>query len=228
MRPFKLSEHAKRLKGSYPRSELLLEVVANADDLEKLGIVQQWVTEGIPYSFREHPILYESIRRWLGRELGIHAKEITLIGSARIGYSMAPPPDYGQLFSSSSDLDFSAISECLFQRCVEAFDRWVADYTSGEAVPRHPTEEFFWQNNREVVPNNIRRGFIDPHKIPTLKRYQVACDILDSLYRLHEKLKVTDDAPQVRKITIRVFKAWGTALRQFKFNLSLIAKNVSL
>jgi hypothetical protein len=79
-----------------------------------------------------------------------------------------------------------------------------------------------------VVPNNIQRGFIDPHKIPTFKRYQATCDILDSLYRLHEKMKVTDDAPQARKITIRVFKDWRAALRQFRINLSLIVKHASL
>lgn len=225
MRPFIISEDGKRLKNIYPCPEELRTTAKSVTDSEKFGIVQQWLSEGIPYCFRECPLLYEAIRGWLARAIEIHAKEITLIGSARIGYSLAPGDDYGRPFNDSSDLDFSAISSVLFENCVAVFELWFGDYQNGRILPRNRTEEFFWKSNATSVPNNITRGFIDPHKIPTRKRYQIACDILDSLYRLHKKLKTTEYAPRVRKVTIRVYRDWWAAIKQFKINFSRIAES---
>jgi len=187
MRPFIISEGGKRLKNIYPCPEELRTAAKSVTDSEKFGIVQQWLSEGIPYCFRECPLLYEAIRGWLARAIEVHAKEITLIGSARIGYSLASRDDYGRPFNNSSDLDFSAISSVLFENCVAAFELWLGDYQNGRILPRNPTEESYWKDNAMCVPKNITWGFIDPHKIPTWsangKRYQIAGDILDSLYR---------------------------------------------
>jgi len=224
MQPFIISENGKRLKDIYPCPEELHTIAKSVTDSEKFGIVQQWLSEGIPYCFRECPLLYEAIRGWLARAIEIHAKEITLIGSARIGYSLAPNDEYGRPFNNRSDLDFSVISSVLFENCVAAFELWLDDYKNGRVSPRNPNQEFFWKSNATSVPNNITRGFIDPHKIPTHKRYQIACDILDSRFRLHEKLKMTGYAPRVRKVTIRVYRDWWAAIRQFKINFSMIAE----
>jgi len=225
MQPFIISEDGKRLKNIYPCPEELRTMAKSVIDSEKFGIVRQWLSEGIPYCFRECPLLYEAIREWLARAIDIHAKEITLIGSARIGYSLAPGDDYGRPFNDSSDLDFSAISSVLFKNCVAAFELWFGDYQNGRILPRNPTEEFWWKNNATSVPNNITRGFIDPHKIPTRKKYQIAVKILDSVYRLHRKLKTTEYAPRISKVTIRVYRDWWTAIKQFKFNFSRIAEH---
>lgn len=225
MRPFKISEDGKRLKNTYPCPEELRSVAKSVTDSEKLGVVQQWLSEGIPYCFRECPLLYEEIRGWLAREIEIHPKEITLIGSARIGYSLAPGGDYGRPFNDCSDLDFSAISSVLFKNCVAAFELWFDDYRNGRISPRNPIEKSYWKDNATRVPNNIRRGFIDPYKIPTLKRYRIAGDIHDSLYRLHKKIKMTGYAPRVSGVSIRVYKDWSVAIRQFKINFSRIAES---
>ncbi len=223
MQPFIISEDGKRLRNIYPCPEELRTMAKSVTDREKSGIVQQWVSEGIPYCFRECPLLYEAIRGWLARAIGIQAKEITLIGSARIGYSLAPGDDYGRSFNDSSDLDFCAISSVLFEKCVAAFKLWLDDYQNGRILPINPTEKSYWKDNATRVPNNIRWGFIDPHKIPTRPEYQIAGDIHDSLYRLHKKIKMTGYAPRVRGVTIRVYGDWWAAIRQFKINFSMIA-----
>ncbi len=224
MQPFIISEDGKRLKNIYPCPEELRTIAKSVPDSEKFGIVRQWVSEGIPYCFRECPLLYEAIRGWLARAIEIHAKEITLIGSARIGYSLAPGDDYGRPFNDTSDMDLSAISSVLFEKCVVAYRLWLDDYQKGRVLPGNPTEQFYWKSNARSVPNNITWGFIDPHKIPTHQRYQIAGDILDSLYRLHKKIKMTQYAPRVRKVTIRVYRDWWAAIRQFKINFSRIAE----
>jgi len=225
MQPFIISEDGKRLKDIYPCPEELRTAAKRVTDSEKFGIVQQWLSEGIPCCFRECPLLYEAIRGWLGRAIKIHTKEITLIGSARIGYSLAPSDDYGRPFNNRSDLDFSAISSVLFEKCVAAFELWLDDYQNEKISPRNPREEYFWKDNAGIVPINIRQGFIDPYKIPTRPEYQTACDILDSLSRLHMKLKITGYAPRVRKVTIRVYRDWWAAIKQLEINFSMIAES---
>ncbi len=225
MQPFIISEDGKRLQNIYPCPEELRTMAKSPLDSEKFGIVRQWLSEGIPYCFRECPLLYEVIRGWLAQAIKIHAKEITLIGSARIGYSLAPGDDYGRPFNDSSDLDFSAISSVLFQKCVAAFKLWFGDYQNGRVSPKNPKQKFFWRDNATRVSNNITRGFIDPYKIPTLKRYRIAGDIHDSLYRLHKKIKMTGYAPRVSRVTIRVYRDWRAAIKQFGINFSAIAES---
>jgi len=224
MEPFIISEGGKRLKNIYPCPEELRTVAKSVKDSEKFGVVQQWLSEGIPYCFRECPLLYEAIRGWLAREIEIHAKEITLIGSARIGYSLTPS-NYGRPFNNSSDLDFSVISSVLFESCVAAFRLWLDDYQNGRKLPKNPRQAFFWKNNAHNVPNNIKRGFVDPRLIPTYWKYPVACRIQDSLYRLHEKIKMTEYAPRVREASIRVYRDWWAAIKQFRINFSRIAES---
>jgi hypothetical protein len=223
MQPFKISDEAKALKAMYPAPEEFRDAAKALTEPEKFGVVRLWISEGIPFCFRECPMLYEAIRSWLARELGVHAKEITLIGSARVGYSLAPTSDYGRPFDSSSDLDFSIISASLFDRCVSCFNLWLSDYESKKIAPQNQNESFYWKHNYELVPINISRGFIDPYKIPLRRTYQIACDIGDSLWKLHQKLKETENAPSVRRPSVRVYRDWRSAVRQFKINFCRIA-----
>jgi hypothetical protein len=63
-------------------------------------------------------MLYEAVREWMSVRLQVHPKNVTLIGSARIGFSMCPRPNYGRQFGANSDLDFSVVDERLFSEVV--------------------------------------------------------------------------------------------------------------
>ncbi len=223
MQPFKISDKAKAFNSPYPAAEQLREAAKVLTEPEKFGVVRLWLSEGIPFCFRKRPMLYETIRGWLSRELDVHAKEITLIGSARVGYSLAPTSDYGRPFDSSSDLDFSIISPSLFNKSVSSFNLWVSDYENKKIAPRNSTESYYWKDNYKRVPINLSRGFIDPHKIPLSPRYQIACDVQNSLWKLHQKLKETENAPNVRRVSVRVYRDWSSAVAQFKINFCRIA-----
>ena len=219
MRPFELSEGARALTGIYPKADEFREIARSATQEEKYGIVRQWSSEGIPFAFTDCPLLYEAVREWLGRRINVHPKEITLIGSARIGYSMAPPPEYGRPFGAGSDLDFSAISVVLFQECAAAFELWRTNYTSGTERPHGSKEKFYWDANLAVVPKNIRRGFVDAKKIPLRDSYPIASKIEQSMYLLQGKLDETDCAPTVRSCSVRVYKDWRAFIAQMQINL---------
>jgi len=227
MRSFELSEQFINFDEIYPESENFVQVAKKASYQEKLEIACLWLSEGIPYAFKQCPILYETIRGWLARNFDIHPKEITLIGSARIGYSLAPPPELGRSFNINSDLDFSIISEKLFVQCTEMFRQWSEDYTKKIVLPNNPTEKYFWDYNLEFVPKNINNGFIDPHKIPLRDRYPIVQKIARVRWLLQKKLKLTKNAPVAVKTSFRVFSDWKTFIRQIIINLNHTIKAIN-
>jgi len=166
-------------------------------------------------------MLYEGIREWMGMRLQIHPKNITLIGSARIGYSMSPMPAFGREFGPSSDLDFSAVDDKLFSSIVANYFDWESDVDAGRAVPHNAREKRFWDDNLKRLPDNVARGFIDPYKIPTLLKYQKVVAVMEMLFLLQERLKVTPDAPRVRLTSLRIYRDWNSFFQHLSLNTSL-------
>ncbi len=52
------------LNGVYPASEEVLHAAA-LGPRERSVVARLWVSEGIPFAFRECPALYEEARTWL-------------------------------------------------------------------------------------------------------------------------------------------------------------------
>ena len=223
MRPFEVSPALEPLLEVYPRAEVILEAARGGDRDARYAISRLWLSEGIPYSFKERPGIYEALRRWLARRLDVHAKEITLVGSGRQGFCLSPGKDLGRPFGDHSDLDLTAICQSLFQQLEASFARWEADYTGGSMTPQNERERQCWEDNRKSVPTNLKLGFVDPYKIPNRKRYPEAQRIAQALYEAHEKLKATADAPRVRNLSMRVYRDWACFIRQMAINLEAAA-----
>jgi hypothetical protein len=221
MRPFSISDKLKLLSGSYPDATALGTAITGIRRLELIAVLRLWLTEGIPYAFRSNPMLYETIREWMAMRLQINPKQVTLIGSARLGYSLCPSPDYGRAFGNDSDLDFSAIDGRVFGDLVAAFFAWESDVDAGRVAARNERERSFWQDNLRRMPDNIARGFIDPYKVPTLLRYPGIVAIQDMLFLLGERLRSTEGGPRVKRATLRVYKDWNSFFQQLSMNVSL-------
>jgi len=208
-----------RLSSPYPKPEELVAALSGASRGTREIIARLWLTEGLPAAFQASPAAYEDLRGWLAAQLCVHPKEVTLIGSARIGYSLAPSPSFGRPFSPRSDLDLSVISDDLFRRLATAFSRFSADYETGAIKPRSERERFLWEQNLEFGTRNIPRGFLDSNKIPNFTKYQVAQQINQSMWALVKKLEVTPHAPQVRTASARVYRDWRSFVDRVEFNL---------
>ncbi len=223
MKPFDVSPALAPLREVYPSADAVLTAAREGDRDARYAIARLWLSEGIPYSFRERPGVYEALRRWLAHRLDVHAKEITLVGSGRQGFSLSPGTHLGRPFGSHSDLDFTVVRQSLFERLEASFARWDADYIGGGVAPRHERERQLWEANRQSVPSGLARGFIDPHKIPIWKRYPEAQMIAQALYEAYGKLKATADAPAVRRLSVRVYRDWDCFVRQMAMNLESAA-----
>ena len=217
MKPFLVSEANEQLRARYPSAESFALAAKALRNKDKAALLRLIVTEGIPAAFQNYPLLYDSLRDFLARRLEVHPKEITLIGSARLGYSLAPAPTFGRPMHSSSDLDLSVVSQKLFAQMSAIFETWQEDVNAGRKRPKNDKEKEYWPENLLRLPCNIRRGFIDPYKIPNI--YPLPSSVSHALWLVREKLVVTPSAPQVKRVSLRVYRDWEAFIRQLFLNL---------
>ena len=213
------------LKDPYPPADEV-HAAAGAGQRERVVLARLWISEGIPFAFRNCPALYEESRHWLAAGLDLDAKEISVRGSGRLGYSLAPDRWGKPYRPECSDLDFFAVSESLFQRLRGDFERWSADFTQGVVKPSEG-ERPYWEDNRKGTPANVRRGFIDSWRVPNYPAYGHFSSMNRRLKELTHRLRETDAAPKPPKnLGLRCYKDWASYERQADLNLEDAARPV--
>lgn len=214
---------------SWPRlqPDELLKIGGAEARAAREALVRLWLTEGCPQVFEGHPAIWEQIRAWLASRLQVCPKDITVVGSARIGFSLAPET-WGRPFGGHSDLDVAVVSPAFFSTVVETFRRWIAEYDSGTVAPRHVTERAHWDENRAFGERNIRLGFYDSNKLPTLDRYPVAQRIANTMWHLRSRLEHTPGAPKVRHASARIYRDWASLVSRVSLNLKAAVRDVTV
>lgn len=221
MKPFEFNRSLNKITDRYPASDQLLEAIGTGGYSDHVVIARQWLSEGIPFAFKECPAVYESLRFWLAPKLGVMAKEISLVGSARIGWSLAPRK-MGKPFDRESDLDLFVISQRLFLLISKDFCRWSSDYVNGRISPENKNEEVYWRDNNGRGCGLIERGFMDAKLIPTRGGYD-RHNIHNTMWELVEKLKTTVTEPKIRRASLRCYDSWTS----FEDQISRTLKNVA-
>lgn len=215
--PFTLSPRSQNLKGLYPTSQEIKDVFSSASEAERYGIIRLWITEGIPYAFRDEPLIYEEIREFISKGVNVHSKEITLVGSGRIGYSLKKNV-WGKAFTNSSDLDFTIISNELYSKLVIDFKKWVGDIESKKLKPKTENELKGWLGSIEVVDRNIPQGFIYTKNLLPYSNYPTVRKCYGTMNKLQERLSKTKNAPKISDASIRVYSDWKSCVRRLQIN----------
>lgn len=219
MKPFFVTDSAKRLTEVYPPPEALSEALKLFTRQEKLGFIRLWLAEGIPFAFSGLPMIYEAIRDYVSQRLGVPATTITLIGSGRIGYSVSPLPEFGRPFGKHSDLDFSIVEQGLFLKLEKDFRTWKEDIDAGTARPRNANEAKFWPENIRILPQNFALGFVDPYKIPRYFKYGTAQMVAQTEWTVLMRMKMTSGIPEIRRVSTRVYRDWNSFIQRMDLNL---------
>jgi hypothetical protein len=219
MKPFYVTDSAKRLAGVYPPSEVVGEALKFITRDEKFGFMRLWLAEGIPFAFNGLPMIYEAVRDYVGRRLGVPATAITLIGSGRIGYSMSPLPAFGRPFGKHSDLDLNIIEQQLFSKLEKDYRTWKDDVDTGAVKPRNANEARHWPENIRVLRINLAMGFVDPYMIPSYLKYGTAQMIGQTAWLVLSRMKITSGAPDVRRVSVRVYRDWNSFASRMELNL---------
>jgi hypothetical protein len=219
MEPFRVAAPLKELVDPYPPAATVVEAAKVGGDQARVALARLWLSEGIPCAFRQCPAVYEAMRSWLASWLKVHAKEIGVAGSGRLGTSLSPA-QLGKPFDSDSDLDLFVVSASAFERLQEEFRRWSFDFEGGSIVPDNEKEKRFWQDNNARGPKLIQRGFLDQKMIPNREGYPVTKMMSQAMYLLTRKLRITALAPSPKRASIRCYSSWESFVRQATLNLS--------
>lgn len=219
MQPFSVPPGLEKLRYPYPEArELSRRCASENGKATRLAVARLWLSEGVPFAFRESPGLWEQVRVWLSSRLDVDPKEITLVGSARLGQSL-DPKRLGEPFTADSDLDLTTVSSSLFERLAREFNLWAENYKASVVLPRNQREHRFWRDNLERGPGLIGRGFMNSKFVPLREPYRCAQLIGQTMFLLREKLRLSPGAPTVRTADVRAYRDWGAYARQMAISL---------
>lgn len=219
MEPFKVAKSLSELIDVYPDAGKLVSVAREGGEQAQIALARLWLSEGIPFAFKECPGIYEVIRTWLSGRLEVEAKSINLAGSARLGSSLAPHKR-GKSFDNNSDLDIFVVSEGLFKRVCSDFQLWSYEFEAGITQAPNDAVRDIWQENNNRGPKLIQRGFIDSKMIPNLEQFATAKNISRTMWLLVEKLNITPNAPKTKRASVRCYDSWKAFIRQTALNFS--------
>ena len=121
------------------------DLVTLTDDI----VFQKHIAFGESYVL--NPERYFELKHEVSMKFGVHSTQVILVGSAKLGFSIAPSKQY-QHFGDESDLDVAVISEDLFNRLwLAAFESW-----SNAGYWRHETQ----------FKDYLFRGWLRPDYLP--------------------------------------------------------------
>lgn len=105
-------------------------------------IVRDYVFGGEPFIFEDSVERYETFKSILSEALEVDRASITIVGSAKIGYSLSPD-SFGKGYGGHSDVDVVIADEGLFDRVWFALLKWHYPWKY-----RLPKADWHWATRR--------------------------------------------------------------------------------
>ena len=201
---FKLSKTAKGVTDYFIKPDHFLQIYKEDVEIEWNSVLYHYLFDNVPYAFKNIPLLYNNVKQYLAARLDIHTDNIRMVGSAQLGFSLAPDK-YGKMYNDNSDLDLVVVNEKMFKEISDEAMRWREDFKNGDVKPDKNYKQIHWDDNYTRIPINIGRGFVDVFKVPGFERYPRVKNVYDVMSQLKRDLK----AYQVFKIacsSIRIYK----------------------
>ena len=204
------------INDSYPKASVF--DYSPIETPELLRFAQIIMTEGVPYACSQFPLAYEFARERSAWALNLDPKQVSLVGSARIGYSLSPSA-FGQPFDeSTSDLDLFAVDSDLFDHLRRDFEWFLKRWDEGSFTPTE-SEKVYWESSKKYDPKNVEEGFLDPHHIPLKKGFETADRLSYAALRFHKNLAAQAGRQIGSKAKMRVYQDWPSAIKRIKYNI---------
>ncbi|MBP0943069.1 hypothetical protein V2K16_22595 [Pseudomonas alliivorans] len=210
----------------HPDATAFAKALKLSGDNERQCLAELWLSEGIPMAFVKSPTAYQVLRMTLAQSLNVGVKDVSLVGSGRLGFSLAPKK-YGEPFGEGSDLDVCIISDDLFQRLIGDSDKFIKDFNAGELKAASEFEHNCWSSNVLVLGRNANRGFIDAKYVPNYPdRYKNIFIVNKAVCSMNQRMKSLPDMPKLKRSSVRVYRDWGAMSKQVAVNLEGLAKKL--
>lgn len=131
---------------------------------------------------------YFDLRSEVAEKYQIHPNEVLVVGSAKLGFSIAPHKLYRH-FTDTSDIDLVIVSSHLFDRI------W-------KVVHQYWMKGGYWERSEEFK-KYLFKGWIRPDKLPSAKSFEFANDWWEFFNSLSYTGKYS-----VYKIAGALYKDW--------------------
>lgn len=159
------------------------------DDLKALDVgevAQRRVTHGSCHALNDDQ--YFDLKNAVARQYGIHHTQVVVVGSAKLGFSIAPQKRYRE-FGEMSDIDVAFASPDLYDKFwSDTFDYWSR---AGD-----------WPNIADFRRYHFR-GWIRPDKLPATQAFARSND----WWNFFQSLASTGQYGRI-KITGALYKSW--------------------
>lgn len=132
-------------------------------DLSSIQIVRKHIIFGECCKLSQK--VYFDLRSKVAKNFGLHPNQVLVVGSAKLGFSIAPKKEY-ELFRDESDIDVALVSSTLFD------EFWNQLFSYREEFPD------YWDEYGEFV-DYFFRGWIRPDKLPPSKLLSLTKDWWD-------------------------------------------------
>lgn len=138
--------------------ERLKEFKTDLNNLTPIQIVRKHIIFGECCELSRQD--YFDLRSNVAKKFALHPNEVLVVGSAKLGFSIAPEKEY-ELFSDKSDIDVVLVSSKLFDKY------W-------NQVFSYKKENPYWNENRFIT--YLFQGWIRPDKFPQSKLFPLGKD----------------------------------------------------
>lgn len=131
---------------------------------------------------------YFLLRLKVARNFNVHPNEVLVVGSAKLGFSIAPHKKYRH-FGNESDIDVVIVSEKLFSSI------WTGVYSAWK-------DKVIWESEIEFK-KYLFQGWIRPDKLPPSNKF----DIAKKWWEFFREITYTNEFGPY-KITGALYKDW--------------------
>jgi hypothetical protein len=146
-------------------------------------IVDRHILFGTPYIFKAEEDKYYSLKRVIASEFDVSTSNVVMVGSAKLGYSIAPKKLWRPI-QENSDIDMVIISDQLF----DSFWKQLLDFNINLTYRTEKDQEMY----NEFL-EYFFKGWLRPDKFPfKYPSKQKWFDFFSSIsYKEYDKRKVT-------------------------------------
>lgn len=159
--------------------------------LDPMTVVSDFILRSEPYAFRDHPEAYEEFRTELALRLGVDRETISLIGSARLGFSLNKARLFSP-FSDQSDLDIIIVASEIFD------EAWIELLSKQDKFPLAGEDE---RSRFKRTRDNIFFGYFRPDHFPIDTK-------LSKAWFPKLATRFTSPIVQMHPIQAWLFKSW--------------------
>ena len=130
--------------------------------LPTVAVIRKHVIFGDCWVFRNDE--YYELKADVADHFHVHPNEVLVVGSAKLGFSIAPHKRYRE-FGDSSDIDIAIVSSSLFEGI------WL------QALESKESNGYFWDvQEKKAFQDYFFRGWIRPDKLPQASNFTLRED----------------------------------------------------